>query len=456
MVRVFIVASALATVVGFFYSARSLRRLLYLLFFFSLIEGVYINYFYPRQIFLVAKDFIVAYIYLLFVAQGHLQEALRRTGALLLPVAVYAGLYILHVFNPLQNDVLVGLIGLRVAIFYIPLVLVAQVAFRNREELTRFLKFCLALTTPVCLYGIYQYFGGEAHIMSLGPGYVQRGVAILHGAGSGDWTFRTLSTFTYSSSFSLFILMMVPLMWAVVRSAETKRSRNLAIATLVLLFAAQVSTGGRQALILTALALLLTDLLYGRGLVRKIVAPLVTVAGILLGFFLFGQGKVARYETILDMAQVKWRYEMYFVRHNLEAIQKSPLGQGSGSASVAARHVGGTKFWATETALSKIVYETGIPGFLAFVWMLVALLRRLWRVQRGLQSRDLVLYARAMFALSLVVLGTSFNGWPLDVPPVNALFWLFAGLALAAPVFESAEAAAPQMGEAAVAAPAPA
>lgn len=436
---VFIYLSAAVALVGFFYSARSLRRLVYLLFFYSLIEGAFINYFYPRQIPLIVKDMLVAYTYLLFIAQGHVRGSLRRAGAVLVPIGFYALIYVMHVFNPEMNNVLVGLVGLRVAIFYIPLMLVASVAFETREQLGHFLRFAVALTIPVCLYGIYQDFGGAAHIASLGPGYVRRGVAILYGGGQSMVTFRTLSTFTYSSSFSTFILMMVPFTWIAYRSSFSRRWRYAAIFALILLLISQVSTGGRQALIFTGMVLIMTEIFYyERALVKKLLAPAIIGLGVVTGFFVFGEEKLARYESILDLEQVKWRYETYFVKHNLQAIERAPLGKGSGSASAAARHVGGTRFLSTETFLSKVVYETGIPGFVAFLWAFLAVLLRGWRTVRRVGDRDLALFGRAHISLALLVLGTSFNGWPLDIPPLNALFWVFTGLTLSLPHLESA------------------
>jgi hypothetical protein len=76
--------------------------------------------------------------------------------------------------------------------------------------------------------------------------------------------------------------------------------------------------------------------------------------GIVLGFFLFGQEKLSRYETILDLEQVRWRYETYFIGANVDAVSASPLGFGSGVASAVARHVGGGLFFPTETAFSKL------------------------------------------------------------------------------------------------------
>jgi hypothetical protein len=445
VIQVFLFLCAIAVAVGFCYSAASLRRLLYLLYFVSLIEGVFINYFYPQKIFLLGKDVLVLYIYLLFLLQGHLRAALARTGTLLIPLGLYAALYTVHVFNPAMNNVLVGLVGLRVAIFYLPLLFVGQVAFESHAEVARFVRTTLLLTIPVCAYGIYQNFGGEDHIATLGRGYVERGVALLYGNGkSVEYTFRTLSTFTYSSSFSIFIILMAPLLWALYRGARGAW-RWAAACALLLLLAAQISSGGRQALVFTAAALLLCELLQQGRLSRKLWAPLLLGVGLALGFFVLGEDKLSRYEAILDVDQVRWRYETYFVRHNLDAIRESPLGLGAGSASTAARHIGGLSFRATETFISKLAYEVGLPGILALLWLMSALCRRLWQVTRGLVDPELALLARAMLAIAVIVLLTSFNGWPLDVPPMNALFWAFAGVALALPALAPATetAAAP-------------
>jgi hypothetical protein len=443
--QAFIYLSAAVTVVGFLYSWRSPRRMLYLIFYFSLIEGAYINYFYPNQLVHVLKDILIAYAYVLVIARGLVAKALHRLGPLLLPIAIFFAIYILHLFNPELGDWVVGLVGLRVAIFYIPLVMVALVAFEDEEQIWRFVRYCLLLAVPVCLYGIYQYFGGSAHIASLGPGYVERGVAILQGAGTTSYSFRTLATFTYSSSFSIFILVMVPIAWVSIGATRLRAWRAFSIATVLLLYASQISSGGRQALVFTASAMLVTEVYTKRRFLPRLAAPIVIAVGLLLGFFLFGQEKLDRYETILDVEQVKWRYETYFVANNLDAIAASPWGHGSGAASTAARHVGTIRFGRTETAVSKLAYEVGIPGLIAYFWMLGAVVRRSVRSLRGLASYRMLLFNRAFLAIALTTLVTSLNGWPLDLPPANALFWIFGGIALGAPYLESE--AAPSLAE---------
>jgi hypothetical protein len=412
--------------------------MLYLIFYFSLIEGAYINYFYPNQLVHVLKDILIAYAYVLVIARGLVREALRRLGSLLLPIAIYAAIYVLHLFNPEQSDFLVGLVGLRVAIFYVPLVLVALVSFDDEEQVWRFVRYCLFLTVPVCGYGIYQYFGGETHIASLGPGYVKRGVAILQGGGTTGYSFRTLSTFTYSSSFSVFVLLMMPFAWVAIVAMRSRLWRMMVVGVVLLLYAAQISSGGRQALIFTVLAMLATEVYNKRAFLPRFAAPVVIVLGLAVGFFVMGQEKLGRYETILDLEQVKWRYETYFVANNLDAIAASPWGNGSGTASTAARHVGSVRFQRTETAVSKLAYEVGIPGLLAYLWVLAAVLRRGSRNLRGLRSPRMHLFGRAFMGIALLTFLTSFNGWPLDLPPLNALFWVFAGIALCAPFFELA------------------
>ena len=179
--------------------------------------------------------------------------------------------------------------------------------------------------------------------------------------------------------------------------------------------------------------MLLTELYEKRKLLTRIGAPLAVGLGVILGFFIFGQEKISRYETILDVEQVKWRYETYFVNNNLLALESSPLGNGSGSASAAARHVAAAKFTQTETAFSKLAYEVGIPGLAAYLWMLIAVLLHARRALRAVTASRLRMYGRGFMGIAIMTFLTSFNGWPLDVPPANALFWVFAGMALLLP-----------------------
>jgi hypothetical protein len=72
----------------------------------------------------------------------------------------------------------------------------------------------------------------------------------------------------------------------------------------------------------------------------------------------------------------------------------------------------------------------GIPGILAYFWMLASVIRRARFALRNTVSRRTVLFGRGFLALAIVFFLTSLNGWPLDVPPSNALFWMIGGIAL--------------------------
>src|SRR5262249_13765183 len=149
-------------------------------------------------------------------------------------------------------------------------------------------------------------------------------------------------------SFSIFIMLMAPFAWNLFRSRESVRWRYFALGTLLLLAVAQITTGGRQALIFPALTALLAEGFLKSKVLTRLAAGAALGFAIAVGFLLLGEAKLARYETVLDLEQVRWRYETYFIGHNLTALQLSPLGGGSGSASAAARHVKALPVQATE------------------------------------------------------------------------------------------------------------
>ncbi|WP_017305124.1 hypothetical protein [Spirulina subsalsa] len=109
------------------------------------------------------------------------------------------------------------------------------------------------------------------------------------------------------------------------------------------------------------------------------------------------------------------------------------LGNGLGSATNAARIFGPTDL--IETFYPKMLFEAGLLGVVSFLGVVVTLSWVVFHQGRSLLDPKLQGYALLIWLFVLLV---SYNQYwyPLDTDPVNIYYWLWAGMALKLPLLK--------------------
>ena len=89
-------------------------------------------------------------------------------GFPLLAVVLLAGLVVVEIFNPLLRSLLVGLVGAKVWLIYIPMALIGYQLIRSRRDLDYLLNLmCLTAILPAVV-GIAEailYYTGHTHFV---------------------------------------------------------------------------------------------------------------------------------------------------------------------------------------------------------------------------------------------------------------------------------------------------
>ncbi len=80
-----------------------------------------------------------------------------RSHGLLVAILLAAGVAVLQVFNPKSPSVLVGILGVKAYLFYIPLVWLVPALFRDEIETARWIRRHILLAIPVGLLAIGQF-----------------------------------------------------------------------------------------------------------------------------------------------------------------------------------------------------------------------------------------------------------------------------------------------------------
>jgi O-antigen/teichoic acid export membrane protein len=386
----------------------------------------------------MARDLlIVTPLYLGLLAS---KEIVRVPRAVLVPIALLSTLAILQLFNPSLPSPLVGLIGLRGWLFFIPLMLVGARLASDVNSALRVLRVALIAGLPVLAVGLVEALAlaeGKAAVLYRLYGESARGAfttgdTAAQGAQvSLGSLHRVPSVFSYPAAYYCFCLAMLVPGYFLWRCGQSRAIRRLGLTGFVLAVICALTSGTREAFLTVPLAVAVTLYLDGirpnlRALAASGVAwlaavtllhvPVRTLPGYLLNLSTVEGGDILGYG--------------FRVAHSV-----TWLGLGPGTDTNAARNVAGPGLFDAiggwqESYLVKSWIELGVPGLLLVVWMLVAVTRTVsGRAAAEGPARSI---AAASGGFLIAALATSIKGAILDQAPANAYFWLFAGIAIGA------------------------
>ncbi len=384
----------------------------------------------------------------IFLLRPQLLRGLAVTTTMLVCFSLFAGLTVLQMANPGVASPLVALLGAKIWLLYVPLLLAVGGALSDEAALRRFLRGAVVVSLLVYGVALLQLLltltiGYEAAITLFHGGAAKAATQNFANFGQGTFFGRIPATFASSAEFYGFCGIGLAICYAALRFERARRWRLLAIAGLVIGCIAYVTSGSRGALLFIPLLLFATMLLErraGAGLaVLGLAVPAVLVVAAAIGLNLAGLAQttagLARFYSVnLGLAET-W-----------QLISEAPLGQGTGSGTLATRYVaeadafGERKFF--EGMYSKAAMEFGIAGPLLMLAVFLSL------VGAGLgalgQCRDprLAGVAAALLAWISVNVAWSLKGWILDLDPTNVVFWIFAGILLRLPSLATAQAPA--------------
>ncbi len=382
--------------------------------------------------------------YIAFFARLSLgRESLR--GLPSLPVGLMIALSMLvlgHMANPGVQSLLMGLIGLKVWLFYLPLFFLSFAYVASERDLFSLLRLLVGLSLIPSTIGIaeallVQVIGHQVAMEAIygemaGP-VTQRFTSFEVG---GGMIARISSTFTFVAQYFNYTLAMLAPCYILWRGDSSRRWRRLGGLALLLVALASFLSGARAAFVYTPLLLVL---IFGleRG-VSGLMQSGAYVAGVLFAALtILGVGSSALYEHVSELVVGYSEDTAYALL--VQAINSAPLGAGTGTNTGAARYAFAEPdaFMALENYYAKAAYELGLPGLFVVLGLFLSLILLGYRSYRRAQSPSLRSCATGLLAYLVVMIGTSLKGWMIDLDPVNVYFWVFAGVLMKLPFLES-------------------
>lgn len=413
--------------------------------------GERISYTADYPIFHLAKDaFYFPALLGILIGSHSLQKLLTKIKPLVIVLSILLGISLLAfllVNFPQQltvergSPLLMGIVGLKILLGYIPLILCAYYFIRDRRDLyllNRWLVILILICTSLCLIqyallasGVCRWSRELPEAASWKASLQARcfvGGSLLFRPNLG--LIRLPGTFVSPWQWAWFLIASSFLACGVSLGDPCRRWRAIGWGAMAAVLAATVVSGQKTSLLLVPLIFSLLLLLAAKRSQRLFYRWLLAAA---LAFVLASQ--LPAVERQIQGLVARWQYTPphYFLSNQLGWIANyrlTWLGHGLGTASSAARRLGQVQL--IETFYVKVLYEVGVLGFLAFLGVVTVLTVLTFRAYRSLQEPHLRHLGRCLW---LFILFISYNPfyYPLAVDPVAVYYWFLAGILLKLP-----------------------
>jgi hypothetical protein len=370
-------------------------------------------------ILLAVTDILVLAIYVTFFLRYPGGRPLhRRTGTgLPWPVWVagtlFVGIILIQAFNPAIPVPLLGLVGLRSYVFYIPAAVLGRFLIRSDDEIPYLFRFLLSLSIPLILLAWMQAI--------IDPSKLAEALLSMDSNihSFGTFEFRLIpSTFASSKRFGRFLLVVYPTLYGL--ALYLGKSRSMRFCLFAMFMSAALISGSRDIVMLLLVFHVVMYVFLAPNLMRKIGFLLLTTAAVLVvwnTFLNFDQTTITeenyRLRSVFSnrsdwIQRVRWAL-VDPITTLREQYTASELFWGTGAGTYGAetgllggldhartlglsRAVGSeaddgmNTYGVADAGMTRLLVEVGIPGFAAFLCLYSFLLFALWR--RTISTRE--------------------------------------------------------------------
>lgn len=404
------------------------------------ISGAIQCWLYPAAWAVLIKDFaFVIPTYIGFVFSGEASEALAALpGPLRGVLTGFVTIVVIQALNPWGAKLLATLIGLKVWLFYLPMLLLGYSYVTSEGALLRLSRIMIGLLWLPCSIGLFQFLLSVKY----GSAYAVGLFYSPEAAEASTHVYRTLdnglvavpATFAFITQYLNYVLcMFVPVLGTIEIQHDT-RWKKLAAVSLWLLCLAGFTTGARSAFLMVPGMLILFYLLK-RGLTGAVYAVALAATTFLLAAWAFEIDVPALLNMEVDLTN-QYAYEST-VNEFGGALRLTQLGQGVGSHTGAARNAADDPDVFSvgfENYYAKTVAELGLPGLFIVLILQIEMIFYSYHCAKSLIDSPLQRFCLATTALTVIVLIYNVKGTVIDEDPLNALYWLFGGATLATSV----------------------
>ncbi len=351
--------------------------------------------------------------------------------------------------NPSIGSIPAAILGLKIYLYYLPLVFMVPHLFRNHEDMVKNLSWFVLISIPVCCLGVLQFFSPTfsvlnqyAHQAAENTGYYTR----MQGAGIAtaglEERVRITGTFSYISGLVTYVTFLTGLALVVVMSPEGKYKRIIQFIALPLLAANGFMSGSRAAVV--AQGIVIVAFLMSASLLRlqgkaKALLNLVVTLGILFAAvtYIFREASEA-YEERTGGEEAKqefrerlWRpFEMIKIGMEAGGLEGYGIGMSHPATDALRKFLqeppARVRVPIYESEPAQIALELGAIGFIVWYFMRIALVFITWRNLHLIQQP----FFKMLTVLSLAVQLVHLHVQLVYNHTANFFLWALIGLTL--------------------------
>jgi hypothetical protein len=453
------IALAFATGVFVIKVVKDWRAGVYLLFAWLLLEDLIRKYLGNNMIIYFAKDFLLAVVYLSFIAAWRRKDTLTFRPPFFLALFSLMWFGFLQVFNPASTSIFFGLMGMKLYFYYVPLIAVGYALIDSEAALRRFFYAGLGVMSIITALGIAQSILGPRF---LNPAVMADDIRLLSETYrvapiSGVTVYRPTSVFVSTGRFANMLIVN----WFMVFGfsgylvLRQRRGRAFCFVALAVTAAGCLMCASRGVFMWTLGSAVVGAIAFLWGapwrqgevlrVIRTLQRALLGVAlAVVVLFFAYPDpflNRLAVYSETLDprspQSELVHRVHTYPLANFLGAFgyERWPYGYGIGTASLGGQYV--ARFFhvrppesPVESGYGSLVLEMGIVGLCLWIIMSVAVVFSGWKVVKKLKGSPFFPLSFMLCLYSFVLLiPMTFTGiQPYQDFILNAYLWLLLGI----------------------------
>lgn len=355
--------------------------------------------------------------------------------------------------NGTEKPFLMGVLGIKVLLGYVPLIPCAYYLLRKKEDLHFLMRVTAVIILICCGLAFLQYIflktgrcqgtvgEGSALFKASLEARCLVGGSLLYNEEQG--VIRLPGTFVAPWQWGWFLISSAFFSFSVAFMDPSFLWRGVGLGSMAATLVLAVVSGQRIALLLVPIVIVILLITTGQVVNLKRFIPIALVLGLLMSGVMVSNPAVVteRWNSAVD----RWNASppTDFIAGQFSDFsdngKSSFLGRGLGRATNSARGLGQTAL--IETYYPKLLFEIGPIGAFLFLALVTTLTVSTFRAYRSVRDKSLRGYGASFWTFVLVI---SYNTYyyPLDVDPVAVYYWFFAGVILKLPVLDQQEKAA--------------
>lgn len=350
----------------------------------------------------VAGDLLLLAAYGTFLLQRWRSDRLGRIRVprhpVVLAAALVGALALAAVLNPAYDVPVVKITGLRYYVVYLPLVVLPAYAFGSPSSVRRAARAFAATLVPIVALALVETASPPGSL--LGAYAVREAGVDMFGAGF----IRASSTFPYITPYTTYLRFAAFACVALLLTARQRKERWIATGLLGIAFVGMFASGSRGVVYFSLGGLgvvglgLVVHLELSSGRLGHFFLAAAVAGGVLLAAF---PGLVEGFmERAAQIEHQEWRAKGMLLSP-VRTLERVPLlGYGVGASYQAATRVAGEAAAETlppwgEVSTDRVTNDLGLPGLLAQLFLVFAVLGTLVRVYLRAEDREVKLLALA-------------------------------------------------------------